>query len=731
MHEHNQALSNAQHPNPFAFLGMHTNEKGYLQFNVFIPWAETVAVLDKASGKVICALERASEQGLFHKTTRRKKAFAYQLQVTVGDSQRLIDDPFSFGCVLGDMDTYLFVEGRHKHLYQKLGAHCIEHQGVSGVSFSVWAPNASHVAVVGDFNDWDGRCHPMRKLLNCGIWEIFIPHHSARHPVKAGCHYKFEVKDSDSNLLPLKADPMGVQAQYRPDTSSIINAEQAFDWADEKWMTTREAMNNRHAPISIYEVHLGSWQRDEHNEFLNYGEIAKRLIPYVQDLGFTHIQLMPISEYPFDGSWGYQPVGLFAPTARFGSPQDFKVFIDLCHQAGLGVLIDWVPGHFPVDDHGLTRFDGTCLYEHEDPRKGFHPDWNTLIYNYGRTEVANFLRASAMHWLENYHVDGVRVDAVASMLYLDYSRDEGEWVANEFGGNENLEAVDFLKGFNEELYADFPGAFSVAEESTSWPGVSKPTDMGGLGFGFKWNMGWMNDTLQYMGREPIHRKFHHNEISFGLVYAFDENFVLPLSHDEVVHGKGSILARMPGDDWQRFANLRAYYGFMWTHPGKKLMFMGCEFAQQSEWNYQQSLDWHLLEHEPHQGVQRLIRDLNGLYKNTPALHQQDCQKEGFDWVDYQNSEQSVFSYVRYGEHGTNPVLVVVNFTPTVQRDFRVGTPIAGEHKEIFNSDAGIYGGSNVGNLGSVHSIDTPWQDQAQSITITVPPLATLVFEIIG
>ncbi|TKB46365.1 1,4-alpha-glucan branching protein GlgB [Thalassotalea mangrovi] len=731
MHEHNQALNNAEHANPFSFLGMQTNEKGYLQFNVFIPWADDVAVIDRKSGKVVATLERISDQGLFSKTTRRKNTFSYQLQVTSQDSKRVIDDPFSFGCVLGEMDTHLFIEGSHKHLYQKLGAHCIQHQGVAGVSFAVWAPNASHVAVVGDFNDWDGRCHPMRKLLNCGIWEIFIPHQSARHPLQPGCHYKYEIKDADGNLLPLKADPMGLQAQYRPDTSSVVNGEAAFDWADNQWMTSREAMNNRHAPISIYEVHLGSWQRDEHNEFLNYRQIAERLIPYVQDLGFTHIQLMPVSEHPFDGSWGYQPVGLFAPTARFGSPDDFKFFIDQCHQAGLGVLIDWVPGHFPVDDHGLVRFDGTCLYEHEDPRKGFHPDWNTLIYNYGRTEVANFLRASATHWLENYHIDGVRVDAVASMLYLDYSRNEGEWVANQFGGNENLEAVDFLKRFNEELYSDYPGAFSVAEESTSWPGVSKPTDMGGLGFGFKWNMGWMNDTLQYMGRDPIHRKFHHNEISFGLVYAFDENFVLPLSHDEVVHGKGSILARMPGDDWQRFANLRAYYGFMWTHPGKKLMFMGCEFAQQNEWNYQQSLDWHLLEHEPHQGVQRMIRDLNRLYKNTPALHQQDCQHQGFDWIDYQNAEQSIFSYVRYGEEGTNPLLVVVNFTPAVHHEFRVGTPIAAEHKEIFNSDAAIYGGSNVGNPGSVYPTDTPWQGQAQSLSITVPPLSAVVFEILG
>ncbi|TRX58075.1 1,4-alpha-glucan branching protein GlgB [Thalassomonas sp. M1454] len=725
-----QAINNANHNNPYGFLGLHANDKGYLQINTFLPEAKAVSLLDE-KGKTVAKLDKVDENGFFSKVTRRKKVFAYQLKVTDSQGERIITDPFNCSPVLGDLDIYLFNEGKHKHPYQKLGAHCVEHDGVKGVSFIVWAPNASHVAVVGDFNNWDGRLYPMRKRLECGMWEIFIPQDATYSTIGPGCHYKFEVKDANGNLLPLKADPYGIQAQVRPETSSVISAEIEFDWNDEQWMNSRQLRNERSSAISIYELHLGSWQRDQNNEFLNYRMIAERLIPYTLEMGFTHIQLMPISEFPYDGSWGYQPVGLFAPTARFGSAEDFKYFVQACHNAGLGLLIDWVPGHFPIDEHGLAKFDGTCLYEHEDLRKGFHPDWNTLIYNYGRTEVANFLRASAMHWLDTYHVDGIRVDAVASMLYLDYSRNEGEWIPNEFGGNENLEAVAFLKEFNEELYADYPGAFSVAEESTSWPGVSRPTSDGGLGFGYKWNMGWMNDSLEYMKRDPIYRQHHHNELSFGLVYAFDENFILPLSHDEVVHGKGSILTRMPGDEWQQFANLRAYYSFMWTHPGKKLLFMGCEFGQRAEWNFEQGLDWHLLENDNHKGVQRLIKDLNNLYKSTPALHQLDCEKDGFDWIDHTNAEQSIYSYVRYSADASNPVLVVCNFTPNVVHNFRLGTPKAGFHKEIFNSDANVYGGSDVGNLGGVHSAPTPWQDRPQSIDITVPPLATLVFEIEG
>ncbi|WP_348387836.1 1,4-alpha-glucan branching protein GlgB [Thalassotalea nanhaiensis] len=725
-----QAIASASHSNPYGFLGLHADHKGYLQINTFLPDAIQVSLLDE-KGKVVAKLDKIDERGFFSKVTRRKKHFSYQLKVQTAHGEKTIADPFACSPVLNDLDIYLFNEGKHKKPYQILGAHCVEHDGVTGVSFVVWAPNASHVAVVGDFNNWDGRIHPMRKRLECGMWEIFIAENAAHTPVVEGCHYKFEVKDNSGNLLPLKADPYGAQAQMRPETSSVISAEVEFDWNDQQWMNSRQLRNDRSSPISIYELHLGSWQRDQDNEFLNYRDIAKRLIPYTLEMGFTHIQLMPVSEFPYDGSWGYQPVGLFAPTARFGNAQDFKYFVQACHNAGIGLLIDWVPGHFPIDEHGLAKFDGTCLFEHEDLRKGFHPDWNTLIYNYGRTEVANFLRASAMHWLDTYHVDGIRVDAVASMLYLDYSRADGEWIPNEHGGNENLEAVAFLKEFNEELYADYPGAFSVAEESTSWPGVSRPTSDGGLGFGYKWNMGWMNDSLEYMKRDPIYRQHHHNELSFGLVYAFDENFVLPLSHDEVVHGKGSILTRMPGDEWQQFANLRAYYSFMWAHPGKKLLFMGCEFGQRAEWNFDQGLDWHLLENDNHNGVQKLVKDLNHLYKTMPALHQLDCEKDGFDWIDHDNAEQSIYSFVRYGQNGTNPVLVVCNFTPTVQHAFRVGTPKAGYHREIFNSDAAIYGGSNVGNPLGTQSINRPWQGRTDSIEITVPPLATVMFELQG
>ena len=725
-----QAINNASHNNPYGVLGLHANDKGYLQINTFLPNADAVSLLD-AKGKVVAKLDKIDESGFFTKVTRRKKYFDYQLKVVDSQGERVITDPFGCSVVLGDLDIYLFNEGKHKKPYQKLGAHCVEHNGVQGVSFIVWAPNASHVSVVGDFNQWDGRLYPMRKRIECGMWEIFIPANATIKPIGPGCHYKFEVKDSEGNLLPLKADPYGVQAQIRPETSSVISAEENFDWSDNQWMSSRQLRNDRGSAISIYELHLGSWQRDQNNEFLNYRTIAERLIPYTLEMGFTHIQLMPISEFPYDGSWGYQPVGLFAPTARFGNAEDFKYFVQACHNAGLGLLIDWVPGHFPIDQHGLAKFDGTCLYEHEDLRKGFHPDWNTLIYNYGRTEVANFLRASAMHWLDTYHVDGIRVDAVASMLYLDYSRKEGEWIPNEYGGNENLDAVAFLKEFNEELYGDYPGAFSVAEESTSWPGVSRPTSEGGLGFGYKWNMGWMNDSLEYMKRDPIYRQHHHNELSFGLVYAFDENFILPLSHDEVVHGKGSILTRMPGDEWQQFANLRCYYSFMWAHPGKKLLFMGCEFGQRAEWNFDQGLDWHCLEHNNHKGVQQLIKDLNKLYKNMPALHQLDCEKSGFDWIDHTNAEQSIYSFVRYSNDGSNPVLVVCNFTPNVVHNYRLGTPKSGYHKEIFNSDASIYGGSDVGNLAGVHSSALAWQGREQSIEITVPPLATVMFEIEG
>lgn len=636
-----------------------------------------------------------------------------------------------FPSPISDFDLHLLAEGKHQQIYNKLGAHLIELNGVKGWSFAVWAPNASHVGVVGDFNDWDGHRHPMINLSfgepaqtqKSGIWATFIP------GLTTGSFYKYAIKDSHGQWLPFKADPMGQSAQKRPDTASILCEEPNFDWQNQAWLEQRTLRNARDAAISIYEVHLGSWKRTADNGYLNYRDIADQLVPYALDMGFTHLQLMPVSEHPFDGSWGYQPVGLFAPSSRFGNAEDFQYFIDRCHRAELGLLIDWVPGHFPSDEHGLAKFDGTHLYEHADPRQGFHPDWNTLIYNFGRSEVANFLTASAMIWLDKYRVDGIRVDAVASMLYLDYSRKEGEWVPNHLGGNQNLEAVAFLQNFNETLYRDYPGAFSVAEESTAWPGVCRQTSAGGLGFGYKWNMGWMNDTLQYIQRDSVFRQHHHQEVSFGLVYAFDENFILPLSHDEVVHGKGSMLAKMPGDEWQQFANLRAYYGFMWAHPGKKLMFMGSEFAQGKEWDDSNELDWYQLELPQHQGIQRVVRDLNHIYTSTPALHQKDCEKSGFEWLDYENAEQSIFSFIRYGEDRHRPVIVVCNFTPQTHHLFRIGAPLCGHYREIVNTDAEIYGGSNQGNQGGVNSQALAWQGQDHSLEITVPPLSTLLFEL--
>lgn len=630
-------------------------------------------------------------------------------------------DSNSAAPLLSSFDIHLLAEGNHELPHHCLGAHTTLHRGKPGVAFSVWAPNATSVSVIGDFNGWNDDAHPMVNVNQSGYWSVFIA------GVEAGALYKFAVANQTQGSLVYKADPYGKQAQFRPDTASIVAQPDNFHWQDEQWLAKREARNRRDAAISIYEVHLGSWRRDENNDYLDYRTIADQLIPYVIEMGFTHVQLMPVSEYPFDGSWGYQPVGLFAPSARFGTPEDFRYFINACHQADVGVLIDWVPGHFPVDEHGLSQFDGTHLFEHADPRQGYHPDWNTLIYNYGRTEVANFLRASALHWVEQFHVDGIRVDAVASMLYLDYSRKEGEWIPNEYGGRENLEAVAFLQRFNAELYARFPGAFSVAEESTSWPGVTRQTDAGGLGFGYKWNMGWMNDSLQYIQRDPIHRQHHHDEISFGLVYAFDENFILPISHDEVVHGKGSMIAKMPGDAWQQFANLRAYYGFMWAHPGKKLLFQGCEFAQGREWDHDKALDWHQLDIHWHSGVQALVKDLNHVYRTLPALYQQDCQHQGFTWLDHQNAEQSVYSFIRFGADRSKPIIVVCNFTAQTHHNFALGVPVAGNYQEILNTDDEQYAGSGQGNSGVIASENSAWQNQPAQIRVTVPPLSTVIF----
>ncbi|MFW2541340.1 1,4-alpha-glucan branching protein GlgB [Primorskyibacter sp. 2E107] len=628
-----------------------------------------------------------------------------------------------FGPILTDFDQYLMGEGTHRELWRALGAHVLEHEGVMGTHFAVWAPNAQRVAVVGDFNGWDGKAHEMRRVGTTGSWEVFVP------DVGEGNLYKFEVQGADGALR-LKADPVGFGSQHPPEKASVVRNIAGYGWADGHWMDTRQARASREAPISIYEVHLGSWRRrwDEEGRPLSYKELARDLIGYVKHMGFTHIELLPVSEFPFDGSWGYQPVGLFAPTIRFGPPHEFRDLIEAAHDAEIGVLLDWVPGHFPTDDHGLARFDGTALYEHEDPREGFHQDWNTLIYNYGRTEVKNYLVSNALYWMEEYHLDGLRVDAVASMLYRDYSRPEGQWIPNKDGGRENYEAIEFLKEMNVAVYGAFPDALTVAEESTSFPGVSRPVNFGGLGFGYKWNMGWMNDTLSYMQRDPIHRKYHQDNLTFGIHYAFSENFILPISHDEVVHGKGSMLAKMPGSEDEKFANLRAYYGFMWTHPGKKLLFMGCEFAQPEEWNHNGELNWGAAETPKHAGMQQLVRDLNTLYRGTPALHVNDCQPEGFEWLNG-DPQQSTLGYIRFGRTGDAPVVVMCNFTPVTRENFRIGVPRPGHWEEVLNTDSEIYGGGNRGNLGGVDSLAEPCDGKSASVTLTLPPLSVVVLRL--
>ena len=626
---------------------------------------------------------------------------------------------------LGELDDYLINEGRHQRMWEALGAHVVEEDRISGVHFAVWAPNASSVSVVGDFNYWDSESHKMAARGSTGVWETFVS------GIGEGEVYKYEIRDGNNQVLPQKADPFGLGAEHPPRTASVVRRLHEHNWNDAKWMKARVARNRFDQPISIYEVHLGSWKRvpEEGNRPLSYLEHATQLIDYVKDMGFTHIELMPITEFPFDGSWGYQPVGLYAPTIRFGTLAEFRAFVEACHKAEIGLLLDWVPGHFPEDEHGLGNFDGTALYEHADRKEGFHPDWNTLLYNYGRREVANYLIANAVYWLREHHIDGLRVDAVASMLYRDYSRKEGEWVPNVHGGRENLEAIDFLKEMNETVYADMPGIMTVAEESTAFPGVSMPTDQGGLGFGFKWNMGWMNDTLSYMEEDPIHRKYHHHKMTFSIHYAFSENFILPISHDEVVHGKGSMIDKMPGNQDEKFANLRAYYGFMWGHPGKKLLFMGNEIAQHQEWNHDSSLDWHLLDHEPHKGMQNLIRDLNVLYASTPALYKLDCKPEGFEWIEGGAADESLLIWLRIGDDNSNPIVVVSNFTPVERGSRRIGVPEAGFWVEKLNTDSSHYGGGDRGNLGGVKSEKRQASGRAHSIEVTVPPLTTMFFEL--
>ena len=711
----------------FSVLGLHATGTGKdLVARAFVPGAHRVEMIDREHQHTVVVLERIHNDGLFEGTLgSHRQAFDYLLRVNMADQQFDMEDPFRFPPCLSDDDLYLYAEGTQERTYQWMGAHAREIGGVSGVLFVVWAPTAKRVSVVGEFNDWDGRRHPMRKHPASGIWEIFIP------AVANDAHYKYEIVDAMGKRLPLKADPYAHSMQHPPETASRVVLSDAFEWSDQAWMSQRSRQHTVNQPVSIYEVHAGSWRREaeQGNRYLSYRELADELIPYVLDLGFTHIQLMPISEYPFDGSWGYQPIGMYSPSIRFGTPDEFRYFVDCCHRHKLGVLLDWVPGHFPTDEHGLGRFDGTCLYEHVDVRKGFHPDWNTLIYNYGRGEVISYLVSNAHYWLDEFHIDGLRVDAVASMLYLDYSREDGQWIPNEQGGRENLEAIDLLKAVNSRVYQNYPGIMMIAEESTAWPGVSKPVDAGGLGFGYKWNMGWMNDTLRYMARDPIHRQYHHDEMTFGIAYAWSENYVLPLSHDEVVHGKGSLINKMPGDEWRQFANLRAYLAFMWAHPGKKLLFMGGEFAQRAEWNHDQGLDWHLLDHSRHRGMQSLVRDLNRAYRDMAALHQLDCEDAGFDWVQVDNARQSIFAWLRHSDDQQSTALVVANFTAQAHHHYQVGVPREGWYAERVNTDAGVYGGSDVGNLGGVQATQDACDGQDCSVSISLPPLATLIFEL--
>jgi 1,4-alpha-glucan branching enzyme len=712
------AIVTGDHGDPFSFLGMHQSEGGTV-VRVFLPGARAVEIVSR-EGVAIGTLERIHPDGLFAGPVRQ--SVPYRLRVAWEDGvEAEVEDPYRYPGVLGDQDLYLLGEGNHLGLYERLGAHPMELEGVAGTSFAVWAPNARRVSVVGAFNFWDGRRHAMRKHPG-GVWEIFIP------DVREGDVYKYEILGPNGELLPLKTDPLGFRAEKLPGTASIVHDPTRFEWDDEAWMQGREGRNALDAPMAIYEVHLGSWRRNPDGSYYTYDQLAEELVPYVAEMGYTHVEFLPPTEHPFDGSWGYQPLGLFAPTSRFGTPDDFKRLVDAFHRGGIGVFIDWVPAHFPEDSHGLALFDGTHLYDHADPRQGRHPDWGTLVFNYGRPEVRNYLLSNALFWLSEYHIDGLRVDAVASMLYLDYSREPGEWVPNVHGGNENLEAVSFLQRTNDLVFGRHAGATTLAEESTAWPMVSRPTSVGGLGFGYKWNMGWMHDSLQYMSEDSINRRYHHNEITFSLAYAFGENFVLPLSHDEVVHGKRSLIEKMPGDEWQKFANLRAYYGFMYAHPGKQLLFMGGEIAQRREWNHDTALDWHLLEETPHVGVQALIKDLNDLYSTTPALYEVDFEPAGFGWIAGGDIENSVVSFLRRGDAEEDLAIVVCNFTPVVRHDYRIGVPEAAAYEEALNTDDARYGGSGVGNGGRITTERVQAHGREHSLSLTLPPLATIILK---
>jgi 1,4-alpha-glucan branching enzyme len=717
-----EAVLDARHPDIFGFLGPHRiGDTSTAVVRTFQPQASSVSVVLRQDRTRVFPALKIHDHGLFEaQLPVAEFTREYDLEITSFEGQvEVVADVYSFGTLLGDMDVHLFREGTHQKLHHSLGAHLCVRDGVSGVRFSVWAPNARRVSVIGDFNSWDGRRHPMRLRIEGGIWELFIP------GVIENTHYKFELIDAHGALR-VKSDPFAFYGQHGKETASLVWDTNRYAWADGEWIDQRKRRDVYSSAVSIYEVHMGSWKRvgEDGGRSLSYRELADQLIPYAKGLGFTHLELMGLSEHPFDGSWGYQVTGYFAPTSRFGNPDEFREFVDRCHQAGLGVIVDWVPGHFPKDEHGLAKFDGTALFEHADPRQGEHQDWGTLIFNYGRNEVKNFLISNALFWIEEYHIDGLRVDAVASMLYLDYSREPGEWVPNYHGGRENLEAIGFMRHLNGVCYEKHPGILMIAEESTAWPGVSRPISQGGLGFGFKWNMGWMNDSLSYIAHEPIHRKYHHGKATFSMLYAYDENFILVLSHDEVVHGKGSMINKMPGDRWQKFANLRLFYAWMWAHPGKKLLFMGCEFGQWQEWSHERSLDWHLFLGHEHAGLQKLVGDLNHLYTTQAALHEICHQAGGYFWLDANDGDNSIFAFVRADRDGQK-IYVLVSATPVPRHGYRVGVSEPGAYRELLNTDASHYGGSGLINGGNLMAEQVPWQGQPWSVVITLPPLGAV------
>ncbi|MGO9380428.1 MAG: 1,4-alpha-glucan branching protein GlgB [Dissulfurispiraceae bacterium] len=726
----------AEHGKPFEFLGPHTYE-GKTLVRAFLPEAKVAFIVrERTSGarksgtgglqpEEVLRMQKIHKDGFFEVAVDAARPFIYRIKMqTYSGEEKEFYDPYSFQPVLTDFDLHLIGEGTHYKNYEKLGSHVRAIEGVKGVHFAVWAPNAKNVGVVGDFNNWDGRRHPMRLLGLSGIWEIFIP------GLDEGTVYKYEIKSKYHKQRELKADPFSYYFEVRPKSAAVVyDIENRHEWKDSGWLSFRSGKNWLEAPLSIYEVHLGSWMRaGQGDNFPTYRELAEKLIPYVKELGFTHIELMPITEHPFDASWGYQTLGYYAPTSRFGKPEDFMCFIDACHQEGIGIIMDWVPAHFPKDAHGLSFFDGTCLYEHEDPRQGEHKDWGTLIFNYGRNEVRNYLISNALFWIDKYHIDGLRVDAVASMLYLDYSREEGQWIPNEYGGNENLEAIDFIKKFNEVIHLYHHGVLTVAEESTAWPGVTKPSYLGGLGFDMKWNMGWMHDTLDYFSKDPIHRKYHQHDLTFSMLYAFTENFLLPFSHDEVVYGKRSLLNKMPGDMWQKFANLRALFGYFYGHPGKKLFFMGAEFGQWDEWNFDKSLDWQLLQYEPHMKLKRYLADLNNVYRRELALSQVDYDWHGFEWIDFHDADNSILSFIRRAANSDDFLVFVFNLTSVPRQNYRIGIPRGGFYRELLNSDSDLYWGSNMGNSGGLLADEIETHGRKYSLNLVLPPLSCLILK---